>query len=73
MAKRKIAGKTEVLECLTDIMRREDTSAKASETIKAAELIGKTLGMFSDKSKGDGEISVMIVDDIPRGNDTNEE
>lgn len=72
MAKRKIAGKTEVLKLLTDIMRGEETAAKPTETMKAAELIGKSLGMFSDKSKNDGGINVTIVDDIPQGDDTNE-
>lgn len=72
MEKGKIAGKTEVLERLTDIMRCDDDSAKISETMKAAELIGKSLGIFSDKSNQNGGINVTIVDDIPQGDDTDE-
>lgn len=63
MAKRKIAGKTEVLEQLTDIMR-SDENAKAADKMKAAELIGKHLGVFGEKKNSDGAVKVVIVDDI---------
>lgn len=63
MAKGKIAGKTEVLEQLTDIMR-SDENAKAADKMKAAELIGKHLGVFGEKKSPDGAVKVVIVDDI---------
>ena len=63
MAKRKVACKTEVLEQLTDIMR-SDEGAKMTEKMKAAELIGKHLGMFADKKNESAGLKVVIVDDI---------
>ena len=64
MARTKIAGKKEVLEYLTYIMRREDEEAiKFSDSFKAAELLGKYHGLFksgSEEESGD----VTIVDDI---------
>lgn len=35
------------------------------DRIRAAELIGKRYGMFSDRLKVDGMVPVVIVDDIP--------
>lgn len=64
MARRKIAGKTEILEHLSQVMRNEDASIKTSETVKAAELIGKHLGMFGDKANSNTGVKVVIVDDI---------
>lgn len=64
VAKRKVAGKTEVLEHLTEVMRSEE-GVKMSETMKAAELIGKHLGMFSDKKESNLGVKVVIVDNIP--------
>ena len=64
MARTKVAGKREVLEYLTYIMRREDEeSIKFSDSFKAAELLGKYHGLFksgSEEESGD----VIIVDDI---------
>ncbi len=64
MARTKVAGKREVLEYLTYIMRREDEeSVKFSDSFKAAELLGKYHGLFksgSEEESGD----VTIVDDI---------
>ncbi len=64
MARTKVAGKREVLEYLTYIMRREDEeSVKFSDSFKAAELLGKYHGLFksgSEEESGD----VIIVDDI---------
>ena len=71
MAKRKVAGKTEILERLTEGMRSEDENVKTSETMKAAELIGKHLGMFGDKNNQSSGIRVVIVDDI--SNDVQDE
>lgn len=61
-----VADEKEILEFLTDIMRSDE--AKPSETTKAAELIGKHYGMFSDKqgAKDAKEVpDVIIIDDIP--------
>lgn len=68
MAKRKIACKTEVLEYLTGVMRSGIDEGKKADatTTKAAELIGKHLGMFSDKSGAEQGVNVVIVDDIGR-------
>lgn len=65
MKKEKVAAQTEVLEYLTEVMRCCDDSVKISESTKAAELIGKHLGMFEDKSKENAGVNVTIVDDIP--------
>lgn len=64
MARKTVAGKTEVLEELTEIMRSED-GTKTSDKMKAAELIGKHLGIFGDKKNTDAGVKVIIVDDIP--------
>ena len=50
MAK-KVAAKTEVLEYLTYIMRREDDDIKFSDSFKAAELLGKYHGLFKSSSE----------------------
>ena len=62
MAK-KVAAKTEVLEYLTHIMRREDEDIKFSDSFKAAELLGKYHGLFKSSSE-DEYGDVIIVDDI---------
>lgn len=67
MTRRKVAGKTEVLEQLTDIMRSEE-GAKTTEKMKAAELIGRHLGIFGEKKSSDEGVKVVIVDDIPDKN-----
>jgi phage terminase small subunit len=36
----------------------------AKERIKAAELLGKRYGLFTDKLKVDGNVGVQIIDDI---------
>ncbi len=63
MAKRKVASKTEVLEHLTQTLRSEDSAA--TNKMKAAELLGKHLGMFSEKKTAEAGVKVVIVDDIP--------
>ena len=64
MAK-KVAAKTEVLEYLTKIMRRdgEEGEIKFSDSFKAAELLGKYHGLFKSSSE-DEYGDVIIVDDI---------
>ena len=49
---------------------QKDISAK--DRIKAAELIGKRYGLFTEKVELQGETTVQIVDDIPveEGNST---
>ncbi len=63
-----IANEEEILDYLTYIMRREDENIKFSESFKAAELLGKYYGMFSDKHK-DEVGDVIIVDNIPESED----
>lgn len=69
MAKRKVASKTEVLEHLTQTLRSEDSAA--GNKMKAAELLGKHLGMFGDKKSDCGGVKVVIVDDISEGGSGN--
>ena len=64
----KIAGEEEVLEYLTKVMRRSDEEIKFSDTFKAAELLGKHYGLFSDKDTQSNDARVIIVDNIPREN-----
>lgn len=66
----RIASAQEVLEYLTEVMRGgEDADGKrgdrsASPRMKAAELLGKRLGIFSDAREAPPE-SPVIIDDIP--------
>lgn len=67
-----VANEEEVLEYLTDVMRRdgfdETDNVKFSDSFKAAELLGKHYGLFSDSrltAGGTGE--VIIVDNIQGG------
>lgn len=61
----KTAEASEVLEYLTDVMRGKEESTQ--NRLKAAELLGKRFGLFTDKLKVDGNVPVVIVgeDDIP--------
>jgi phage terminase small subunit len=45
---------------------QKDVSAK--DRLKAAELIGKRYGLFTEKMELQGSTTVCIVDDIPEGN-----
>lgn len=45
---------------------QKDVSAK--DRLKAAELIGKRYGLFTEKMELQGSTTVYIVDDIPEGN-----
>lgn len=62
-----IANEEEVLEYLTDVMRRngfdETDNIKFSDSFKAAELLGKHYRLFSD-SKPSGAGEVVILDNI---------
>ncbi len=43
-----------------------DKNPDEKERLKAAELLGKHLGMFTDNIKLTGDVGVQIIDDIPR-------
>ena len=47
--------------------RKMDKGIGAKDRIKAAELLGKCYGMFTDKVQLDGPAVVQIIDDIPKG------
>lgn len=59
----KIADKKEVLEFFTMVMRGEDMEGVSANTFKAAELLGKYLGLFKGDNAEAGQ-DVVIVDDI---------
>lgn len=59
------ATAAEVVEFLTEVMRDEDEGA--ASRLKAAELLGKRYGLFTDKVNVSGSGAVQIVDDIPDG------
>ncbi len=65
-----IAKEDEILEYLSDIMRREsyddEDKIKFSDSFKAAELLGKHYGLFSEKRGGETG-DVVIIDNIPKG------
>lgn len=42
---------------------------KVSDTNKAAEMLGKYYALFTDKTQIDGGSAVVIINDIPRGED----
>lgn len=76
-----IADTQEIMEYLTSVMRGEqkeqvplmyydkqileEKSASIKERLKAAELLGKRYGLFTDKLEVEGSAMVQIVDDIP--------
>lgn len=57
----RIATAQEVMEYLTDTMRYK--SAASAIRMKAAELLGKRYGMFTDKVSVEGNIPVVIAGD----------
>ena len=59
------ATAAEVVEFLTEVMRDKDEGA--ASRLKAAELLGKRYGLFTDKVNVSGSGAVQIVDDIPDG------
>lgn len=60
-----IASAEEVMEYLTVTMRNKENGARVR--LRAAELLGKTYGIFTDKVDIDGAAQVVIVgaDNIP--------
>ncbi|MEG0741342.1 MAG: hypothetical protein RSB91_01505 [Clostridia bacterium] len=67
MAKENVAGASEVLEALTSILRKEE-DAKPGEVLRAAELLGKRYGLFSEGASAAVEAPQIIVD-VPKGKD----
>ncbi len=64
MSNRSIADADEVLYALTSILRREE-EVKASEVLRAAELLGKRYGLFGE-SAGTPMEAPKIVLNIPK-------
>lgn len=63
-ARRAVACKTEIMQFLTEVMRGELDAPKVSERTKAAELLGRSKHIFSDKAEknkeGDKPLEVKI-------------
>ena len=57
-----VADATEILRFLTAVLRGELGTEK--ERLRAAELLGKRQGLFSDKTMPEGGTEVVIVDDL---------
>jgi len=55
------ATAAEVMEFLTEVMRNEDEGSVSR--LKAAELLGKRFGLFTDKLNVEGNIPVVIAGD----------
>lgn len=49
--------------------RRMNKAPDEKERLKAAELLGKHFGMFTDNVRLSGDVGVQIIDDIPTGTD----
>ena len=67
MREKNIASADEVLMYLTEVMRGglEDGKNAASPRMKAAELLGKRLGVFNDVNSVLRQEAPVLVDDIP--------
>lgn len=57
-----VADSQEILRFLTAVLRGELGSEK--ERMRAAELLGKRQGLFSDKAMPEAVTEVVIVDDL---------
>lgn len=77
IASEKIATAEEVMEYLTRVLRGEETEfllgangkptrieVTAKDRIKCAELLGKRYGIYTEKTKVEGAIPVVIKDDL---------
>lgn len=65
---KKVADEVEVVQFLTSVLRGDETEeVVVKDRIKAAQLLGKSYGMFTDKVKIDGNSVVKIIDDVPKG------
>ncbi|MDD3569582.1 MAG: hypothetical protein PHY44_00575 [Lachnospiraceae bacterium] len=70
MAKKRkaVADEAEVVKFLTAVLRGDEAEeVVVKDRIKAAQLLGKSYGMFTDKVKIDDNSVVKIIDDIPKG------
>lgn len=66
----RVASANEILEFLTEVMRSQDGDEKGVATrMKAAEMIAKRLGYFSEEERDAGEAAI-ILDDIADGSET---
>jgi len=61
----RIAGSAEVLRYLTGVMRGECGDESFAARMKAAELLGKRLGVFDQPQEEYGD--VVVVDDVGQG------
>ena len=59
---KKIADASEILAFLSSVMR--DVNAEYKDRIKAAELSGKRLGIFSEHIKINTDLPPVIIDDV---------
>lgn len=59
---KKIADASEILAFLTSVMR--DVNAEYKDRIKAAELSGKRLGIFSEHIKINADLPPVVIDDV---------
>lgn len=69
MAKKqkRIADEKEVVQFLTSVLRGDDAEEMgAKDRIKAAELLGKSYGLFTDKGRPNKNTATEIIDDIPK-------
>ncbi|MEA5082712.1 hypothetical protein SDC9_200519 [bioreactor metagenome] len=70
MAKKRkaVADETEVVKFLTSVLRGDEAEeVVVKDRIKAAQLLGKRYGMFTDKVKIDEDSVVQIIDNVPKG------
>ena len=58
----RVADSDEILRFLTAVLRGEAGSEK--DRLRAAELLGKRQGLFSEKSTSESSCEVVIVDDL---------
>jgi phage terminase small subunit len=63
IAKGLIAAQEEVLQYLTRVMRGQE-KALVSDRLRAAELLGKRYGLFTDKVNLSGAVTVTFEDDL---------
>ena len=58
--RRAVAGKTEIMEFLTGVMRGETDAPKVSERTKAAELLGRSKHIFTERAEKAKTLQVRI-------------
>ncbi len=66
----RIASDDEILSYLTQVMRGEASATGEAGRMKAAELLGRRYGVFSEQGGGTGTDAPVILDDIgPKAGD----